>query len=240
MPPRPHPSPPPKLVVMGASRGGLKALEVILEGLPEDFPLPVAVVLHRVAEDDHHLAGLLQGHSSLPVVEAEDKTPLTPGRVYLAPPDYHLLIDEEGLALSNEAPVNYSRPSIDVLFESARIFWAAGSSGCSSPGATPTGPRGCCASSSGAASPWCRTPPRPRPRRCPPRPSPPRPPLKSSNWRRSPPCCGKPPASKIRRWSRRPRRCDVASYAPIIPRNWWAMPTLGGGHRGPPHQTIQD
>jgi two-component system, chemotaxis family, protein-glutamate methylesterase/glutaminase len=112
-------SAPPELVVIGASRGGLRALSVILEGLPEDFPLPVAVVLHRVADDDHHLDRLLQQHSALPVAEAEDKTPLLPGRIYLAPPDYHLLIDAEGLALSNDEPVQYSRPSIDVLFESA-------------------------------------------------------------------------------------------------------------------------
>jgi two-component system chemotaxis response regulator CheB len=108
---------------MGASRGGRRALSVILEGLPGDFPLPVAVVLHRVADDDHHLARLLQQHSALPVAEAEDKTPLLPGRVYLAPPDYHLLIDAEGLALSNDEPVHYSRPSIDVLFESAVDIW---------------------------------------------------------------------------------------------------------------------
>lgn len=119
MPTRAKSAPPPELVVMGASRGGLRALAVILAGLPGDFPLPVAVVLHRVPDDDHHLAGLLQAHSALPVVEAEDKTPWLPGRVYLAPADYHLLIDAEGLALSNDEPVQYSRPSIDVLFESA-------------------------------------------------------------------------------------------------------------------------
>ena len=65
------------------------------------------------------LAHLLQGHTRRLVCEADDKTPLEPDHVYLAPPDYHLLVEDGHLALSTDAPVQYARPSIDVLFESA-------------------------------------------------------------------------------------------------------------------------
>jgi len=112
----------PKVVVVGTSLGGLRALEILLRGLAPDFPVPIAIVQHRSAEWDgqqSHLTRLLQLHSPLPVVEASDKDPLDGGRVFLAPPDYHLLVDEGCLALSIDARVCHARPSIDVLFESA-------------------------------------------------------------------------------------------------------------------------
>ncbi len=107
------------IVVIGASLGGLHAVETLLRSLPADFPRPVAIVQHREAGSDDRLGDLLQSHTALPVGEAEDKETIVPGRVYLAPADYHLLIENGDFALSTEPPVWCARPSIDVLFESA-------------------------------------------------------------------------------------------------------------------------
>lgn len=107
------------LVVMGTSTGGLHALTRLLAGLPASFPLPIAIVQHRSRDSDERLSLLLSGASLIPVYEAEDKEPLRSPGVYLGPPDYHLLVEPDSVALSTEEPVAYSRPSIDVLFESA-------------------------------------------------------------------------------------------------------------------------
>ena len=107
------------IVVVGTSLGGLHALEVLLAGLPKSFPVPVAVVQHRHKDSDDMLSRSLQQHSALPLKDAEDKEVIVPGRAYLAPADYHLLVEAGSFALSTEAPVSYARPSIDVLFESA-------------------------------------------------------------------------------------------------------------------------
>jgi two-component system chemotaxis response regulator CheB len=111
----------PELVAVGTSLGGLNALMVLLAALPGGFPVPLAIVQHRsVTPDGGGLAHLLQEHSTLAVVEADDKMPIEPGMVYLAPADYHLLVEEPGLfALSTDAPVRSARPSIDVLFQTA-------------------------------------------------------------------------------------------------------------------------
>jgi two-component system chemotaxis response regulator CheB len=110
-----------ELVVIGASWGGLGALERVLGGLPADFRTPIAIAQHRSADGGPGggLAGLLASHSPMPVADVDDKQPVAPGRVYLAPPDYHLLVEPDGFALSVDDAVLYSRPSIDVLFESA-------------------------------------------------------------------------------------------------------------------------
>jgi two-component system chemotaxis response regulator CheB len=107
-----------ELIVVGVSAGGLHALSAIFAGLPNDFALPIAVVQHRARESDA-LGLVLQESTELRVCEIEDKMPIESGRAYVAPPDYHLLIDHGHFALSVDAPVTYSRPSIDVLFESA-------------------------------------------------------------------------------------------------------------------------
>lgn len=107
------------LIVIGTSWGGLKATEILLSGLPKDFPLAIAIVQHRHRNAGDLLSELLQRHSLLPVLEVEDKHTIAPGHVYLAPADYHLLVEPGNFALSTEAPVRYSRPSIDLLFESA-------------------------------------------------------------------------------------------------------------------------
>ena len=109
------------LVAVGTSLGGLNALTALLRDLPASFPVPIVVVQHRtVSQDGGGLTELLQDHARLKVVEAEDKMVLQSGTVYIAPADYHLLIEEAGiLALSTDGPVRSARPSIDVLFETA-------------------------------------------------------------------------------------------------------------------------
>jgi two-component system chemotaxis response regulator CheB len=105
---------------MGASWGGLAALEHVLAGLPRGFRVPIAIAQHRSPDGGSAgLARLLDVHTELSVVDAEDKQPIEPGHVYLAPPDYHLYLEPDGFALSIDDAVLYSRPSIDVLFESA-------------------------------------------------------------------------------------------------------------------------
>jgi two-component system chemotaxis response regulator CheB len=107
-----------RLVVVGASFGGFDALKVVLRALPATFPVALAIVQHQ-GSPGSGLAGLLQRHTALVVVDAEDKDELVPGVAYLAPPGYHLLVEPGSLALSVDPPVLHARPSIDVLFESA-------------------------------------------------------------------------------------------------------------------------
>lgn len=110
----------PKAVVIGASAGAVQALLALLPALPASFPLPVLVVVHVPPDRENMLVSLLQTKCRLTVKEAEDKEPIAPGVVYFAPSDYHLLVEPgASLALSADEAVNYSRPSIDVLFESA-------------------------------------------------------------------------------------------------------------------------
>jgi two-component system chemotaxis response regulator CheB len=108
-----------EIVVVGASYGGLAALQTLLPELAPEFPLPVVVVQHRRKDSDDGLCEYLRKRSRLPLVEPNDKDKVEPGHVYLAPRDYHLLIERSIFALSTESPVGFARPSIDVLFESA-------------------------------------------------------------------------------------------------------------------------
>jgi two-component system, chemotaxis family, protein-glutamate methylesterase/glutaminase len=130
------------LVVVGASLGGLHALEILLAGLPAHFPLPVAIGQHRREDADDALCAALRRHSALPVGDAEDKEAIVPGRVYVAPAGYHLLVEEGRFALSTEAPVAYARPSIDVLFESAAEVYETGVIGVILTGASKDGSQG--------------------------------------------------------------------------------------------------
>jgi two-component system, chemotaxis family, protein-glutamate methylesterase/glutaminase len=107
------------LVVIGASLGGVDLVTSLLASLPEDFPGAIVVVQHRGADENSRLVDVLGKRTRLRVVEPEDRQTLVPGTVYLAPSDYHVLVDEDALCLSLDAPVHFSRPSIDVLFESA-------------------------------------------------------------------------------------------------------------------------
>jgi two-component system, chemotaxis family, protein-glutamate methylesterase/glutaminase len=107
------------LVVVGTSWGGLAALRTLVGALPASFRMAVTLVQHRHKDSDHVLRALLQERSHLVVCEVEDKMPIEEGHVYVAPPDYHTLVEPGHFALSTEAPVRFSRPSIDVTFNSA-------------------------------------------------------------------------------------------------------------------------
>lgn len=107
-----------EIVAIGASLGGLHALRTLLAGLPAELGCAVVIVQHRRPDPDSRLVQLLASHSALPIIEPEDKTPIATNHVYVAPSDYHLLVDRGVLALSVDPPVSHSRPSIDVLFES--------------------------------------------------------------------------------------------------------------------------
>src|SRR5688500_4645789 len=98
------------IVVVGASWGGLQALTKLVGGLAVGLSLPIVVIPHRSRHSTGALAHLLQEASALPVCEVEDKAPVVAGHVYVAPPDYHLLMDREHFSLSTDAPFRYSRP----------------------------------------------------------------------------------------------------------------------------------
>ncbi|HKO90818.1 MAG TPA: chemotaxis protein CheB [Polyangiaceae bacterium] len=107
-------------IVAGGSAGAIEALVRILPALPADFSIPIAIALHVHPNKPSHLAQILGMHSALMVKEAEDKEPLLPRTVYLAPPNYHLLLEaQRHFSLSVDEPVLFSRPAIDVLFDSA-------------------------------------------------------------------------------------------------------------------------
>jgi len=109
-----------RAIVIGSSMGGLKALETILRALPDDFAIPIAIVQHVSPDQGGILAATLSERVKVAVKEAEDKESLVAGTIYIAPPNYHLLIEsDETFSLSVDEKENYSRPAIDVLFESA-------------------------------------------------------------------------------------------------------------------------
>ncbi len=109
-----------QVVAIGGSAGSIDALSVLLPALPATLRAAVVVVVHLPRERPSLLRNIFQPRCALPVREAQDKEPLEPGTIYFAPPDYHLLLDAgPALALSVDDPVHFSRPSIDVLFETA-------------------------------------------------------------------------------------------------------------------------
>lgn len=111
-------------IAIGASAGGVEALGTLLASLPQTFQLPVFIVLHLPPDRSTMLPQLLSRRCPLPVKEAEDKEPVTPGTVYFAAPDYHLLVEpDRTFSLSRDEPIHYSRPSIDLLFESAAFVY---------------------------------------------------------------------------------------------------------------------
>lgn len=116
-----------RAVALAVSTGGVEALKRVLPRLPASFPLPVLVVIHIAAGSGDGLARLLDAVSALHVKEADEGEPALPGTVYLAPAGYHLLVELDGkLALTFDPPVNFARPSADVLFESACACYGAG------------------------------------------------------------------------------------------------------------------
>ena len=128
---------------MGSSTGGMEALRIILEVLPKDFPVPILVAQHISPHSDNYLAKFLDNACQVSVREAEEKEKVIPGHVYLAPPNYHLLVEKDGfISLSVEARVSYARPSIDVLFESAADAYNRGLIGLILTGANSDGSKG--------------------------------------------------------------------------------------------------
>lgn len=106
-------------VVIGGSAGSVRALEQLLLELPAEFP-PVLIVVHVLASSSSSLAAVFSRRAALRVVEAEPGAPIERGHAYFAPADYHLLVEpSRRCALSIEPPLHFSRPAIDVLFESA-------------------------------------------------------------------------------------------------------------------------
>lgn len=132
-----------KAIVMGISAGGLSALSKLFSCLPERFPLPVIIVQHVHPTANRGKCTHITNKCALTIKEAEDKEEIRPGIIYFAPPDYHLLIErDETFSLSIDARVNYSRPSIDVLFESAVYAWSSGLIGILLTGASKDGAHG--------------------------------------------------------------------------------------------------
>lgn len=133
----------PKVVVIGVSAGGVTAMKTLLGALPADFPLPVVLVHHVMAGARETMAGLLAKASALRIKEAEEGELLAKGTVYIAPPNYHLLVEQDAtLSLSTDPPVSFARPSIDVLFESAALAFRSGVIGVILTGANSDGAAG--------------------------------------------------------------------------------------------------
>ena len=133
----------PEAVVIGASAGALDVLSNLLPGLPADYRLPILIVVHMPPDKTSLFAQLLRARCAIRVREAEDKEPIEPGVAYFAPPDYHLLVEQDKrLSLSDDEPVLFSRPSIDVLFESAADAYGDGLIGVVLTGANSDGANG--------------------------------------------------------------------------------------------------
>ncbi|MCF8368266.1 MAG: chemotaxis protein CheB [Bacteroidales bacterium] len=113
-----------RAVVVGVSAGGLTALKKFLPALPPDFPVPIIIVQHIYPHSDNYFIHQLNDLSKITVKEAEEKEKACPAVAYIAPPNYHLLMENDvTISFSTEARVNYSRPSIDVLFETAAFVF---------------------------------------------------------------------------------------------------------------------
>lgn len=130
-----------EIAIVGVSAGGLNALCELLGALPADLAMALVLVQHRSRESEA-LCEVLQTCTELPVTEVLDKAPITAGRVYLAPPDYHVLVERGYFSLSLEEPVRFSRPSIDVAFTTAADAYGAHAIGVVLTGANADGSEG--------------------------------------------------------------------------------------------------
>ncbi len=130
------------IAVVGASWGGLAAVSRLLSALPAGFSIPLAIVQHRSRHADNLLASLLQDVTAMRVVDVEDKEPLEPGSVYIAPANYHMLVENGYLSLTTDPQVRFSRPSIDVTFISAADTYQSRTLGVVLTGANDDGARG--------------------------------------------------------------------------------------------------
>lgn len=132
-------------IVIGGSAGGIDALLELLPGLPSDYPLPIVIVLHLSDERDSLLASVFALRLDMPVREAADKETIMPGTIYFAGSGYHLAIEaDRSFSLSCEPPLHFSRPSIDILMESAADAYGAGLLGILLTGANDDGAAGLC------------------------------------------------------------------------------------------------
>jgi two-component system chemotaxis response regulator CheB len=132
-----------RAVVIGTSSGGQDALSEILSGLPETFSFSIMVVIHRGHEAGDYLERSSNEKCRCRIKQADDKETIETGTVYFAPPDYHLQVEDDGtLSLSADPPVNYSRPSVDVLFETSADYFNAELVGIVLTGANNDGSRG--------------------------------------------------------------------------------------------------
>jgi two-component system chemotaxis response regulator CheB len=170
--PQPNPAPartvagPFDAVVIGASAGGVDVLGQILPMLPAHFGAAVLIVLHLPPASPSFLVAALSARCALPVAEPDAGEPILGGRVYVAPPDYHMLVESGAgstdksacIALSIGGPVRYSRPSIDVLMESAADVYGARLLGVLLSGANDDGARGMAAIRDAGGTTWAQTP----------------------------------------------------------------------------------
>ncbi|ADV28723.1 CheB methylesterase [Pseudoxanthomonas suwonensis 11-1] len=146
-------------IVIGASAGGVAALRMLLDALPSTLPVPVLVVQHLPRDRPSQLAELFAHGCPLPVAEAEDKSRLAPGVVWIAPPDYHLLVEDRAtLALSLDEPVMFSRPAIDPLFESAAAVFGERLLALLLTGASSDGSEGIAAVRAAGGTAWIQCP----------------------------------------------------------------------------------
>ncbi|MGE0083729.1 MAG: chemotaxis protein CheB [Desulfococcaceae bacterium] len=130
-------------IVIGVSAGGMEALPIVMEPLPEDFPVPILIVQHISPHSDGYMSRYLDSVCHVQVREAGEKDELRPGTVYLAPANYHLLVEDDlTLSLSVEERVNFARPSVDVLFETAAEAFGSRLVGIILTGANRDGSRG--------------------------------------------------------------------------------------------------
>ncbi|WP_338502568.1 chemotaxis protein CheB [Sphingomonas kaistensis] len=132
----------PAAIVIGSSAGAVQALSELLPRLPADYPVPILIVVH-VPATPSGLTTLFSAKCAMKVVEPDDKEAIVPATIYFAPPGYHLLVEPgASIALSADEPVLFSRPSIDVLFESATDVFGAGLLALVLTGANEDGARG--------------------------------------------------------------------------------------------------
>jgi two-component system chemotaxis response regulator CheB len=149
----------PAVIGIGASAGAIDALGRLLPVLPPTLRAPLVVVVHVPPDWQSGLPALLSANCSLPIAEAEDKVAAQPGHVYFAPPNYHLLIERDGcLALSADEPVNFSRPSIDVLLESVALGFGRRALGILLSGANADGAAGMAAIKAHGGLTWVQEP----------------------------------------------------------------------------------
>jgi two-component system chemotaxis response regulator CheB len=132
-----------ELICVGASWGGFDAFKQLLTDLPADIDVPIVLAQHRHPDSDGGtLAGLLSSRVNRKIVDVEDKMPIERNLVYIAPPDYHVLIQRGSFALSLDDRVQYARPSVDVMFESAAYAYGVGVIGIILTGANEDGAAG--------------------------------------------------------------------------------------------------